>query len=270
MRAQNWSIQSRGRQWRRRCHRRGDGTRASAVAAVRDGTQSPDRCRVPVRRLRLPPELVSGHKEWIEEYLRNEVENRLCGTDIRLGVIGESGTSGQFDEVQRRVLVAGARVATTTGLPVNIEARPPANAVTQDILGTLSAVGLDLPLVHLSHLAEIDAVEYLVAVLETGATRGFDSFGQGIYSTATWKAKNDLQRLGFAGTTDRRRLRGPDRRRPTRRHELHAQLLRRPGLGQYHRVDDAQVPRFLRSTGPVDRQIAGGEPAPPLDLNALL
>ena len=264
MRAQNWPIQSRGRQWRRRCHRRGDGTRASAVAAVRDGTQSPDRRRVPVRRLRLPPELVSGHREWIEEYLRNEVENRLCGTDIRLGVIGESGTSGQFDEVQRRVLVAGARVATTTGLPVNIEAHPPANAVTLDILGTLSAVGPDLLLVYLSHLAEIEAVEYLVAVLETGTIPGFDSFGQGIYSTATWKDKSDLQCLGFAGMTDRRRLRGPNRRRPGRLHELHAQLLRRHRLGQCHRADDAQAPRFLRSTGPTDQHIAGGEPAPPL------
>ena len=80
--------------------------------------------------------------------------------------------------------------------------------MTLDILGALSAVSLDLPPVYLSHLAEIDAIEYLVAVLETGAT--------------------------------------------------------------LYRADDAQVPRFLRSTGPADRQIAGGEPAPPLDLNALL
>ena len=136
------------------------------------------------------------------------MENRLCGTDIRLGVIGESGTSGQFDEVERRALVAATRVATTTGLPVNIQAHRPAKAVTLDILGALSAVGLDLPPVYLSHLAEIDAVEYLVAVLETGPT--------------------------------------------------------------LYRADDAQVPRFLPSTRPTDRQIAGGETALHLDLNALL
>ena len=36
---------------------------------------------------------------------------------------------------------------------------------------------------------------YLSAVLETGATLGFDSFGQDFYFTAEWKAKSDLQRL---------------------------------------------------------------------------
>ena len=131
----------------------------------------------------------------IEDYLRNEVENGLSGTTIRPGVIGELGTSEQLDDVERRILVAAARVADTTGLAVNIHTHPPEQAVTMDILRTLSGAGLDLRRVYLSHLDEIEDIRYLSAVLETGATLGFDSFGQDIYFTATWKAKNDMERL---------------------------------------------------------------------------
>ena len=147
--------------------------------------------------------VAASHPDWlknmsterIEEYLRIEVDNGLCGTDIRPGVIGELGTSEQLDEVERRVLAAAARVADATGLCVNIHTHPPEKAVTLDILGTLSGAGLDLHRVYLSHLDEIDDIRYLLAVLETGATLGFDSFGQDCYFTAGWKAKSDLQRL---------------------------------------------------------------------------
>ena len=131
----------------------------------------------------------------IEDHLRDEVENGLSGTGIRPGVIGELGTSERLDDVERRVLVAAARVASATGLAVNIHTYPPRQAVTMDILRTLSGAGLDLARVYLSHLDEIEDIRYLSAVLETGATLGFDSFGQDFYFTATWKAKSDMERL---------------------------------------------------------------------------
>jgi phosphotriesterase-related protein len=142
-----------------------------------------------------PPWLADKSTDEIEELIHIEVFEGIAGTDVRPGVIGELGTSQTLDATEIRVLEAAARVATASGLAVNIHTYPPQLSDAMRILDTLAGAGLDPARVYLSHLEETGDGQYLKAVLDTGATIGFDGFGQDFYFTATWKASSDNERL---------------------------------------------------------------------------
>jgi phosphotriesterase-related protein len=147
----------------------------------------------------------SLHPEWLETAtiddleatLRAEVEVGIGGTDVRPGIIGEIGTSVELEPCEERVLRPPPRVAQATGLPINLHCEPPALRVVMQILDVLEDEGHDLGRTSLSHLDEIEEIDYHVRVLERGVLTGFDSFGhEGGYFTPTWRARSDLEKMG--------------------------------------------------------------------------
>jgi phosphotriesterase-related protein len=146
----------------------------------------------------------SLHPEWIETAsvgeleasLRRQVDDGIDGTGVRPGIIGEIGTSAELEPCEERVLRASARVARATGLPINLHCEPPALRVVMQILDVLEDEGHDLRRTSLSHLDEIEDLDYHVRVLERGVLTGFDSFGhEGGYFTPTWRARSDFEKM---------------------------------------------------------------------------
>jgi phosphotriesterase-related protein len=144
------------------------------------------------------------HPEWLEtadveaikDDLLKTVREGIHGTGVQPGIIGEIGTSEELFPCEERVLQASARVAQETGLPINIHCNPPELPVTTRILDILEAEGHDLSRTYLSHLDEIEDLDYHDAVLSRGAVVGFDSFGhEGGYFSPTWRSRSDLEKM---------------------------------------------------------------------------
>jgi phosphotriesterase-related protein len=137
--------------------------------------------------------------EAIEERLLDVVRNGIDGTDVKPGIIGEIGTSEELEPCEERVLRASARVAQQTGLPINIHCHPPRYEVVARILDVLEEEGHDLGRTSLSHLDEIEDLDYHKRVLDRGVIVGFDSFGhEGGYFTPTWRSRSDLEKMSTA------------------------------------------------------------------------
>jgi len=143
-----------------------------------------------------PPDVEDADVDELTERLSDHVEHGLEGSDIRPGIIGELGTSQQLEPCEERVLRAGARVARSSGLPINIHCHPAELAVTMRVLDVLEDEGHDLARTSLSHLDEIGELDYHEAILARGAIVGFDSFGHdGGYFSPSWRARSDLDKM---------------------------------------------------------------------------
>jgi phosphotriesterase-related protein len=144
------------------------------------------------------------HPEWLEtadvdaiaQDLLKTVRDGIHGTGVQPGIIGEIGTSEELFPCEERVLRAAAHVARQTGLPINIHCHPPELQVVMRILDVLQEEGHDMSRTYLSHLDEIEDLDYHEAVLSRGAIVGFDSFGhEGGYFTPTWRSRSDLEKM---------------------------------------------------------------------------
>ena len=143
------------------------------------------------------------HPPWVDEaslqkladYFVQQLTEGLLGTNVRPGIIGEVGTSEDIVDCEIKVLRAAARAGAATGTAVNVHCHPPVLETTLLIIDTLTGEGLPADRVYLSHLDEIDDVEYHTKVLERGVVTGFDSFGQDGYFTPTWKSLSDLEKM---------------------------------------------------------------------------
>lgn len=143
------------------------------------------------------------HPDWIEDapveqiasYIEEEVESGIADSQVLPGVIGEVGTSEELQPCEERVLRASARVASAHGLAVNIHMHPPEHAVAMRILDIVEEEGHDLRRTFVSHLDEIDDLDYHESVLRRGVSTGFDSFGQDGYFSPTWKSLSDNTKL---------------------------------------------------------------------------
>lgn len=141
-----------------------------------------------------PPWVDDASVEDLTEYFVKQLNEGLLGTDVRPGIIGEIGTSETLYDCEERVLRAGARAGVATGTAVNVHCHPPALDVTLTIIDALTDEGLPPDRIYLSHLDEIDDLDYHSTVLERGVVTGFDSFGQDGYFTPTWKSLSDLEK----------------------------------------------------------------------------
>ncbi len=142
-----------------------------------------------------PPWVDNASVEELTDYFVKQLNEGLLGTDVRPGIIGEIGTSEDIVDCEIRVLQAAGRAGVATGTAVNVHCHPPVLDTTLLIIDTLTGQGLPADRVYLSHLDEIDDVEYHTKVLERGVVTGFDSFGQDGYFTPTWKSRSDLEKM---------------------------------------------------------------------------
>jgi phosphotriesterase-related protein len=121
-----------------------------------------------------PPEVAPMSIDEIEARLLREVEVGMDGTDIRAGVIGELGTSGdEIRPVERKVLIAAGRVQRATNVPVMVHTEGRRNVVLEAI-GLLEANGADPTRVHICH---INGASWWRDIVATGASIGHDCFG---------------------------------------------------------------------------------------------
>ncbi len=145
----------------------------------------------------------STHPEWVEHadenelysYIFDEVTRGRGDSEVKAGIIGEIGTSVHLEDCERRVLRAASRVGVDTGVAINVHCNPSTEDVTHEILDTIFAEGLAPDRVYLSHLDEIDDLDYLRRVVQRGVLIGFDSFGQEGYFSPTWQARTDNDKI---------------------------------------------------------------------------
>lgn len=110
----------------------------------------------------------------VERWSRQAAE----GVDgCTVGIIGELGIGPDLDDVERRTLIAGGKVARNTGLAVNVHIEP-GSPRAQDALNILADAGADLTKVAVSHVDAAPDIEVLTALLDRGCYAEFDLFGR--------------------------------------------------------------------------------------------
>jgi phosphotriesterase-related protein len=110
----------------------------------------------------------------LEAQLFREVTEGIDGTDVRAGLLGELGTTGDaIRPVEERVLIAAARVQASTGVPVMVHTEGRRHVVLRAI-ELLVANGAAPNRIHICH---VNGAPWWKDVVETGATIGHDCFG---------------------------------------------------------------------------------------------
>ncbi len=125
-----------------------------------------------------PPEVAEQTDEQIAGWLIDEVENGIEDTDIKPGVIGEIGTSGDIHPDERKCLRAAAFAQQATGLAISIHCAIPHEKVAVEIVSVLEEAGADPTRCILGHMSHtIHDLDYHRAAAATGACLQYDRFG---------------------------------------------------------------------------------------------
>jgi phosphotriesterase-related protein len=133
-----------------------------------------------------PPSLSDRSVEDLAAEFESDVTEGIDDTDVRAGIIGELGVSGDIHEDEENVLRAGARAARRTGAPISIH--PPlyheksASYWALEILDILEEEGLAPEQVILCHQEFEDPVETTTLTnqlefAERGGYVEFDAWG---------------------------------------------------------------------------------------------
>ena len=113
----------------------------------------------------------------ISKEIINEIKVGINNTNIKVGVIGELGTSDPILPGEKKVLISGAKAQSETGVGIIVHTYPWGRRGLE-ALDILSNNGADLDKVYISHVdIEID-IDYDKSILEKGAYVGFDCFGK--------------------------------------------------------------------------------------------
>jgi phosphotriesterase-related protein len=123
------------------------------------------------------PWVAAATEAAIADRLLTEVREGIGDTRIRPGILGEIGTSNPVTPAERRVLRAVAAAAAESGLAISVHVHP-WGLEGATVLDELEAAGADPTRVILGHVSTaIDRPDILRALLDRGATLGFDLFG---------------------------------------------------------------------------------------------
>ena len=121
-----------------------------------------------------PPEVDDLSVADLEERFLREVTGGMDDTDVRAGLIGELGTSGDaIRPNEERVLMAAGRVQRQTNVPVYVHTEGRLHVVLQAI-DLLTGEGADPTRIHICHVNERP---YWRDIIDRGATVGLDCFG---------------------------------------------------------------------------------------------
>jgi phosphotriesterase-related protein len=121
-----------------------------------------------------PAEVEEMTSEEIEERMVREVLEGIEGTDIRAGMIGELGTTGNnIFPREEKVLIAGGRAQYMTKAPVMVHTEG-RREIVMAALKILEENGANLEKVNICH---VNGASWWRDVVETGATMGYDTFG---------------------------------------------------------------------------------------------
>lgn len=135
----------------------------------------------------------------VECYVR-EIEDGIGGSGIRPGLIKIATGDGQISDYERKLVIAGARAAKLTGVPVLSHTE---NATCgHDQIDLVTVEGLPPDRLLVGHCCGRDDHEYQKSLAERGAYVGFDRFGIEVFNSDECRMKN-LKQLIDAGHRDR-------------------------------------------------------------------
>ena len=121
-----------------------------------------------------PAEVETLTVDMLEQRFLKEVLEGMDDTDVRAGLIGELGTSGDaIRPSEERVLIAAGRVQRQTNVPVYVHTEGRRYVVLRAI-DILTGEGADPSSIHICHVNERP---YWEDIVERGATVGLDCFG---------------------------------------------------------------------------------------------
>ncbi len=124
-----------------------------------------------------PADLRAMDADDLHDRVLGEWRDGADGTGVRPGLIGEIGCSWPLHPRERVALQAMAAAQRSTGLPMMIHPGRDPRAVAE-IIGIVSAAGLDLTRLILAHLDRgITPLEQLVELAGAGVYVEFDCFG---------------------------------------------------------------------------------------------
>jgi phosphotriesterase-related protein len=121
-----------------------------------------------------PPEVATMTIDDIESVMFGDLTEGMDGTDVRAGIIGELGTSGErIMPSEEKVLIAAARVQGKLGVPIMVHTEGVRETVLRAI-ALLDRNGADIEKVHICH---VNRNPWWKDVVSRGATIGLDCFG---------------------------------------------------------------------------------------------
>ena len=135
---------------------------------------------------RHPPELAGRTVEDLTAEFISEIVDGVGPDRVRVGIIGEIGTSAVVTRTEENVLRAAARAQAATGVPLSIH-HDMWGRTGPRVLEIARQEGADLRRTILCHL-DLDArceFEYFEAIAATGAYIGLDTFGHYDFYTYT-------------------------------------------------------------------------------------
>lgn len=122
---------------------------------------------------------ITSDPDAVAERLIAEIEGGIGDTGIRPGVLGEIGSSGVATPAERTSLIAAARAAISTGLPMSTHAHLGQGALEQ--LELLTAEGLDPTRIAIGHQDLADDAAQHRTIAAAGAYIAFDTVGKESY-----------------------------------------------------------------------------------------
>ncbi len=124
-----------------------------------------------------PPELARLSEDAIADRIVREAHEGVDGSDVRIGLIGEIGVSGDFTPAEQKSLRGAARAARRTGLPLMVHL-PGWFRHAHRVLDMVETEGADLRHTVLCHMNPSFAdVEYQIGLARRGAFLEYDMIG---------------------------------------------------------------------------------------------
>jgi phosphotriesterase-related protein len=146
-----------------------------------------------------PPEVADMGIDEVRQVFVDEVRNGIGSSNVRAGIIGELGVSGEIREDEEKVLRGGARAALDTGASVTVhpngkshrrEGTYPSSRWGLEILDILEEEGLPAERVVIDHMDraffEGTGLEYQKELAERGAFIEYDEWGMEGHFMVDW------------------------------------------------------------------------------------